>query len=192
MTVAPRPGRPTVPRCGVRSSSASLLSSLIGLAVFAWGGVARLSGAVIANGIVVVEGSSKKIQHQQGGIVGEILVRDGSRVSAGDLVVKLDDTQARALRGIVTSQLTELLGRKARLAAERDGQDDLEFPPGFMASSPEAERVASGERRLFLARLTSANGQKAQLGERIKQNEDEVKGLTLQKLGQGPRNSLDP
>ena len=97
-----------------------VLSSLIGLAVVAWGGVARLSGAVIANGIVVVEGSSKKIQHQQGGIVGEILVRDGSRVSAGDLLVKLDDTQARALLGIVTSQLTELLGRKARLAAERD------------------------------------------------------------------------
>src|SRR6202022_1594174 len=56
----------------------------------------------------------------------------------------------------------------------------LEFPPGFTTSGPEAERVASGERRLFHARLASANGQKAQLGERIKQNEDEIKGLTLQ------------
>jgi HlyD family secretion protein len=129
---------------------------------------------------VVVDGNSKKIQHQQGGVIGEILVRDGSRVSAGDLVVKLDDTQARALLGIVTSQLTELLGRKTRLAAERDDQDDLEFPPGFTTSGPEAERVASGERRLFHARLASANGQKAQLGERIKQNENEIKGLTLQ------------
>ena len=156
------------------------LSGLIALAVFVWGSVATLSGAVIAHGIVVVDGSSKKIQHQQGGVIGEILVRDGSRVSAGDLLVKLDDTQARALLGIVTSQLTELLGRKTRLAAERDDQDDLEFPPGFTTSGPEAERVASGERRLFHARLASANGQKAQLGERIKQNEDEIKGLTLQ------------
>jgi len=156
------------------------LSGLIALAVFVWGSVATLSGAVIAHGIVVVDGNSKKIQHQQGGVIGEILVRDGSRVSAGDLLVKLDDTQARALLGIVTSQLTELLGRKTRLAAERDDQDDLEFPPGFTTSGPEAERVASGERRLFHARLASANGQKAQLGERIKQNEDEIKGLTLQ------------
>jgi HlyD family secretion protein len=130
--------------------------------------------------MVVVDGNSKKIQHQQGGVIGEILVRDGSRVSAGDLVVKLDDMQARALLGIVTSQLTELLGRKTRLAAERDDRDDLEFPPGFTTSGPEAERVASGERRLFHARLASANGQKAQLGERIKQNENEIKGLTLQ------------
>jgi HlyD family secretion protein len=156
------------------------LSGVIALAIFAWGNVATLSGAVIANGIVVVDGSSKKIQHQQGGVIGEILVKDGSHVSAGDLLVKLDDTQARALLGIVTSQLTELLGRKTRLAAERDAQDDLEFPPGFATSGPEAERVASGERRLFHARLASANGQKAQLGERIKENEEEIKGLTLQ------------
>ena len=156
------------------------LSGVIALAVFVWGSVATLSGAVIANGIVVVDGSSKKIQPLQGGAIGEILVRDGSRVSAGDLLVKLDDTQARALLGVVTSQLTELIGRKARLAAERDDRDNLEFPPDFTTSGPEAERVASGERRLFRARLASANGQKAQLGERIKQNEDEIKGLTLQ------------
>jgi HlyD family secretion protein len=156
------------------------VSAMIGLAVFVWGSVATLSGAVIAHGIVVVDGSSKKIQHQQGGVVGEILVKDGSRVSAGDLLVRLDDTQARALLGIVTSQLTELIGRKTRLAAEHDDQDDLEFPPGFITSGPDAERVASGERRLFRARIASANGQKAQLGERIKQNEDEIKGLKLQ------------
>ena len=56
------------------------LSGLIALAVFVWGSVAALSGAVIAHGIVVVEGNSKKIQHQQGGVIGQILVRDGSRV----------------------------------------------------------------------------------------------------------------
>jgi|tagenome__1003787_1003787.scaffolds.fasta_scaffold20981840_2 HlyD family secretion protein len=156
------------------------LSAVIALVIFAWGSVAKLSGAVIANGIVVVDGSSKKIQHPQGGVIGEILVKDGSRVSAGDLLVRLDDTQARALLGIVNSQLTELFGRKARLAAERDDRNDLEFPADFTRSGPEAERVASGERRLFEARLASANGQKAQLGERIKQNENEIKGLTLQ------------
>jgi HlyD family secretion protein len=158
-----------------------LLSCLIGLAVFAWGSVATLSGAVISHGIVVVDGNSKKMQHPQGGVIGQILVRDGSRVSAGDLLVKLDDTQARALLGIYTAQLTELIGRKTRLAAERDDRNDLEFPPGFVTSDPEATRVASGEQRLFDARILSANGQKAQLGERIKQYEEEIKGLTLQR-----------
>ena len=166
------------------------LAGVIVLAIFAWGSVATLSGAVIANGIVVVDGSSKKIQHPQGGVIGEILVRDGSQVSAGDLLVKLDDTQARALLGIVTSQLTELIGRKTRLAAERDDRDDLEFPPGFTTSTPDAERVASGERRLFSARLVSANGQKAQLSERINQNEDEIKGLTLQNFAKTRELSL--
>lgn len=166
------------------------LSIVIALAVFAWGSIATLSGAVVANGIVVVEGSSKKVQHPQGGVVGEILVRDGSRVSAGDLLVRLDDTQARASLGIVTSQLTELRGRKARLAAERDNQHELEFPPDFTASAPEAERVASGERRLFQARLASANGQKAQLGERIKQNEEQIKGLMQQNTAKTRERSL--
>jgi HlyD family secretion protein len=156
------------------------LSGLIAIAIFAWGSIATLSGAVITNGIVVVEGSSKKIQHQQGGVIGGIFVKDGSRVSAGDLLVKLDDTQARALVGIVTSQLNELFGRKMRLVAERDHREDLEFPAGLLSSGSEAERVTSGEQRLFRARLASANGQKEQLGERIKQNEQEIEGLALQ------------
>ena len=90
----------------------------------------------------MVDGSSKQIQPPQGGVIGEeILVKDGSYVSAGDLLVKLDDTQARASLGIVTSQLTDdCSGAKVRLAAERDDRDDLEFPLGFTASDPEAER----------------------------------------------------
>ena len=109
---------------------------MIAVAIFVWGGVATLSGAVVAPGIVVVDGNSKKIQHPQGGVIGQILVRDGSRVSAGDLLIKLDDTQLRASLGVVTSQLTELTGRKARLTAERDEQNDLEFPRGFITSRP--------------------------------------------------------
>src|ERR1700760_230700 len=121
-----------------------ILSALIVLAIFVWGSFARLSGAVIARGIVVVDGNSKKIQHQQGGMIREILVKDGSRVNAGDLLVRLDDTQTRASLGIVTAQLTELTGRKLRLAAERDGLGELALPETFLASGPDAERVANG------------------------------------------------
>jgi HlyD family secretion protein len=157
-----------------------VLSGAIVLALFAGGSFAKLSGAVIASGIVVVDSNAKKIQHPQGGVIEQIFVKNGARVSAGDLLVKLDDTQARALLGIVSSQLMELLGRTARLVAERDSLDELVFPPGFATLGPDADRVASGERRLFEARLISANGQKAQLGERIKQFEEETKGLVAQ------------
>ena len=91
-----------------------VLSGLIVLAIFVWGSFAKLSGAVIAHGIVVVDGNSKKIQHPQGGLVRQILVRNGARVAAGDLLVRLDDTQTRASLGIVIAQLTELTGRKLR------------------------------------------------------------------------------
>jgi HlyD family secretion protein len=157
-----------------------ILSGLIVLAIFVWGSFARLSGAVIARGIVVVDGNSKKIQHQQGGMIRQILVKNGSRVNAGDLLVRLDDTQTRASLGIVTAQLTELTGRKLRLAAERDGLDELALPAAFLTSGPDAERVASGEKRLFLARKPSIQGQKAQLSERIKQFEEEKNGVARQ------------
>ena len=157
-----------------------VLSGLIVLAIFVWGSFAQLSGAVVAHGIVVVDGNSKKIQHAQGGIIRQILVKNGARVAAGELLVRLDDTQTRASLGIITSQLTELTGRKLRLAAERDGLDDLSFPAEFFALSADAERIASGEKRLFLARLTSLQGQKAQLRERIKQFEEERGGMTRQ------------
>src|SRR5260370_36642531 len=71
------------------------LSGLIALVVFVWGSVAALSGAVIANGVVVGGGRRKKIQHQQGGGIGEILVKDGSRVSAWELLGKLGGTPDR-------------------------------------------------------------------------------------------------
>ena len=181
---------PRVPRPAAQASDVAelrrpltaglVLSGMIAVAVFVGGSFANLSGAVIASGMVVVDGNTKKIQHPQGGVIGQILVRNGTRVSAGDLLVKLDDTQTRASLGIISSQLTELLGRKARLAAERDGLDNLAFPLEFTTVGPEAKRVASGEQRLFQARLTSANGQKAQLGERIKQYEEETKGLRVQ------------
>jgi HlyD family secretion protein len=182
------------PRAAAQNDTAELhrpltiglkLCCVIAVAVFIWGSVAKLSGAVVAPGMVVVDGNSKKIQHPQGGVIGEILVRDGARVAAGDLLIKLDDTQLRASLGVVTSQLTELTGRKARLAAERDDRDDPEFPSNFLRSHPDAERVVNGERRLFQARRASANGQKAQLRERIKQSEEEINGLILQNSSKG-------
>src|SRR5262245_56852342 len=103
-----------------RSIHRHALAGLVIVAVLAggvggWAGTMKLSGALIAPGSVVVDSNVKKVQHPTGGIVGELRVRDGDRVKAGDVVVRLDDTVTRANLAIVTKGLTELAARKARL-----------------------------------------------------------------------------
>lgn len=156
------------------------LIMLLGATVAGWAANSQLSGAVIASGVVVIDTSVKKVQHQQGGIVGAIMVKTGDHVKAGDVVIRLDDTQARANLGIITSQIVQLTGRKARLVAERDNAATISFPGTYAASDPEASTVAEGETRLFEKRRTALEGQKLQLKERVGQLEREIEGLTAQ------------
>jgi len=155
--------------------------ALLTVAIGGWAANATLSGATIAPGQVVVESNLKKVQHPTGGVVGEILVKNGDKVKAGDLLLRLDDTQTRASLGIIQSQLTDLIGRDARLVAARDGVTDLVFPAGFESSSREAVRVATGERRLHSVRMKASEGRKAQLRARIGQYRNEIDGLTKQR-----------
>ena len=78
---------------------------------------------MIANGVVVVDSEVKKVQHPTGGIVGELRVRNDQRVNAGDVVVRLDETQTRANLAVFTKSLDELYARQARLEAEKDGAE---------------------------------------------------------------------
>jgi membrane fusion protein, type I secretion system len=156
------------------------LIALLALSCGVWATTTPIAGAVIASGIVVVESNIKKVQHPSGGIVALIPVKNGDRVQAGDTVLKLDDTQARANLGIVASQLIQLTGRKARLEAERDLADSIRFPPDFL-SGDEAAGIAEGEKRLFGHRRAFKKGQMAQLTERIGQIKEEIKGLSAQR-----------
>lgn len=156
------------------------LVALLFVAFGGWAVSASLSSAVIAPGRVVVDSSVKKIQHPTGGIVKDIRVKNGDSVAAGEILLRLDDTQTRATLAIVSSQLIELTARKARLAAERDGADAIAFPAGFEAAGDEQARVAAGERRLFEARRKTAEIKKAQLHERIAQYRHEIEGLVKQ------------
>jgi len=148
----------------------------------AWAGTAELAGAVIASGKLVVESSVKKVQHPTGGIVGELLVREGERVKAGEVLLRLDATQTKANLGIVVDAIDELSARKARLQAERDGSDELAFPVELLSrlDIPDVERIVSGERRLFALRRSSREGEKSQLKKRISQLENEIGGLEQQ------------
>ncbi len=164
-----------------RLSVGVFTAGIVVLVIFAWGGFAQLSGAVVASGSIVSDRNNKKVQHPQGGVISEIRVKNGDRVVTGDLLIRLDDTQARATFAIISTQLVEWQGRNARLAAERDNSERISFPPGFDAYGAEAARVAAGEQRLFEARKQSTKGRKEQLAERIKQSGEEIKGLVVQR-----------
>jgi biotin carboxyl carrier protein len=77
----------------------------------------QLSGALIASGSVVVDSNVKKVQHPTGGVVGELRVRDGDRVKAGDVIARLDQTVTRANLAVITKGLDEFAARKARWRA---------------------------------------------------------------------------
>ena len=152
------------------------------IGVGGWAATAVISGAVVASGSIVVDSNIKKVQHLTGGIVGELRVRDGDRVRAGDIVVRLDETVTRANLAIVTKGLDELTARKARLESERDGSDTIIFPAQLLAGAGDPDRAAAmdSERKLFNLRRTARNGQKAQLRERIAQLGEEITGLIAQ------------
>jgi membrane fusion protein, type I secretion system len=147
-----------------------------------WAMTTELSGAVIASGVLVVDTSVKKVQHPTGGVVGELRVRNGDRVRAGDVVVRLDDTVTRANLAIVTKGLDELAARQARLEAEREDAATIAFPEALTArqDDPEIARIMAGERSLFELRRSARLGQKGQLREKIAQLQDEIVGLAGQ------------
>ncbi|MER9400443.1 HlyD family type I secretion periplasmic adaptor subunit [Mesorhizobium sp. M0615] len=144
--------------------------------------VTKMSGAVIAAGRLVVDSNVKKVQHPTGGVVGEIRVREGDRVKAGDILVRLDETTTRANLAIVSKGLDEFYARLARLEAERDGKDTISFPDVLTSRRDEAGVAASmaGEQSLFDFRHQARSGQRSQLRERIAQLKQESAGLTEQ------------
>jgi HlyD family secretion protein len=147
-----------------------------------WATTTHLAGAVIAPGTLVVETSVKKVQHPTGGVIGEILVKEGDLVEEGQVVVRLDDTIPRSTLGIVRSQLYELLARDARLRAERDDAPEIAFP-AVLSNDPTDETVAlsvASERKLFESRKFARDGQRAQLRERVAQSKEEIGGLSAQ------------
>ena len=147
-----------------------------------WGATVPISGALIAPGQVVVESNIKKVQHPTGGVVGEVRVRDGDLVKAGDIVVRLDETVVRANLAIVNKTLYGLWARQARLEAEQRGSDSIKFPASLLdlAGDSDARDVMTSESKLFDVRVNGRAGQKAQLRERVVQLNEEIEGLVAQ------------
>jgi len=141
-----------------------------------------LAGAVVVPGNLVVQSNVKAIQHPTGGVVADIKVKNGSRVQAGDLLIKLDATQAQTSLQVVSKQLDEVRAKLARLSAERDGLDHFEAPSQLVSRSTD-ENVASvlaSEETLFKARFTARQSQKDLLQSKIAQLTQEISGLESQ------------
>ena len=145
-----------------------------------WAATIPLEGAVVAQGSIVVDSNVKKVQHLSGGIIKEIRVREGDHVKAGDILVRLDETQTKAANSVVITNLDELIAQQARLEAERDGADHVVFPATFVqkAQDPRSDvgRTMIAEQKLFDLRREARDGKKAQLKERIAQLKKEIQG----------------
>jgi HlyD family secretion protein len=171
---------PTPTRRALRREQAKGLM-LVVLFVFGlggWAAIADLEGAVVANGLVVVDSEVKLVQHPNGGVIGEVAVVDGQRVAEGDLIVRLDETVERANLALVQKQLDEAVGMRSRLEAERDGRPEITFPDVFLARAgdPVVARIVAEEQRLFQSRIKGREGQKAQFRERIAQLKEQIAG----------------
>ncbi len=170
------------------SARRGLLIGFVTLAVlcgglFGWGAMASLSGAVIAVGRVETEGGVRAVEHVDGGTVTGIPVRDGDRVEAGDVLVRLDGALLRSEAAVLEAELHDLVARRNRLEAEFRDADMVVWSPMLSAAaeaSPEVAEAIDGHRRLFEARRVSRDGFKAQLRERITQTRRQIAGFEAQ------------
>ncbi len=155
---------------------------LVVFGIGGWAATAKLAGAVIGQGVVVVASRVKSIRHLTGGVVRSIRVHDGDKVNANQILIQLDPTEARATAAIIANNVDDLMAKKARLEAERDNLEQISFPPELTkrAADSSAARALAAESRFFKLRRAARDGQKAQLNERKAQLLDEIKGYSSQ------------
>ncbi len=145
-----------------------------------WAVFANLTGAVIAHGQIEVDRNRQVIQHPDGGVVEEILVDEGEEVAEGDLLIKLDSSNLVSELAVVEGQLFEILARRARLEAERDGATEMIFDPVLQEIGEEADDLKIGQQRLFEARLDSLLQATDQLKQQEMQIASQIDGITAQ------------
>jgi len=144
-----------------------------------WSLLAQIDGAAVAPGVVAVESARKTVKHLDGGIVSEILVREGDRVAKGDVLVRLDDTEASAQLEIARGQYLSFRAQEARLLAERDDLAEIQFPSELLdvEDDPRIREAITGEKRVFQARKKALLGEQQVLEQRGDQLQEQIRGL---------------
>lgn len=162
--------------------SVGVLSLVLVGGIGGWASTTSLSNAVVSEGTVIIDDNVKKIQHLTGGVVTDLLVKEGTHVQAGDVLLRLDSTSVRSNLGIIDSTLAQLYARRSRLEAERIdaetfSEKDISANP--FGIKPQASLVQS-EIQIFNTRRSALAGMKRQLEERKAQLGDEMAGNKLQ------------
>jgi HlyD family secretion protein len=157
-----------------------------------WAYSASINGAVIASATLVVESYSKKVQHSEGGIVSRILVKDGDRVEGGQELMLLDTTETKAELGILQGMLDELMIKKVRLEAQRDGVNDLTIPAELQSRAGEATiaSIIAGQQKLLISSNELDKGKVDQLEQQVLQLNEQIGGIEAQITSQATQSRL--
>ncbi|EAQ25253.1 HlyD family type I secretion periplasmic adaptor subunit [Roseovarius sp. 217] len=180
----------SAPASGAWSARTPLIVGLIGLILLVggfgtWAVFTQISGAIIAPGRIEVDQNRQVVQHPDGGVVSAIEVKEGDRVSAGQVLVRLDPTDLQSELSIIENQLAELMARRGRLEAERDGRDTLKFDPLLIeisAQNRDANDLMAGQKTLFDARAQTVVAEIDQLHKRRGQITNQIDGIDAQQV----------
>ncbi len=175
---------------GVWSARKPMTIGLLGLVLLlggfgTWASVTNISGAIIASGRIEVDQNRQVVQHPDGGVVASIEVDEGEQVEVGQVLLRLDPTQLKSQLAITESQLIELMARRGRLEAERDGADTASFDELLLEmarKNPDAAGLIAGQERLLVARLESTNNEIDQLQKRRSQITNQIEGIQAQQV----------
>ncbi len=170
------------------SSTGSILAGVITLVIMVigfggWSFFAEISGAVISSGRIEVDTNRQVVQHPDGGVVGRILVDDGDYVQQGDILIELDPSVLKSRYHILEGQVNELMARRGRFEAERDGFPDIAFDQRLLdqaALKPEIADLVDGQVRLHRVKIENLRRDVSQLTQRRDQVEDQVIGIEAQ------------
>jgi len=150
-----------------------------------WSTATKISGAIIAGGRIEVDQNRQVVQHPDGGVVAGLSVREGDIVEAGQVLLRLDDSELASRLSITESQLYELIARRGRLEAERDGESEISFDrliTDAAAENPDAADLIAGQERLLQARSESIAQEIDQLQKRRGQIADQINGIEAQQV----------
>jgi HlyD family secretion protein len=143
----------------------------------AWSFLAPLSAAAVAPGQIKAEGNRRTIQHLEGGIIREIAVRDGERVQAGQVLMRMDDIASNANFATLRDQRWQFLAQEARIVSELQRLPDVKFPADLVAASttePRAADAIASQQGLFASRRNGYVNQKMMLLQRSEQSQAQI------------------
>jgi HlyD family secretion protein/epimerase transport system membrane fusion protein len=165
--------------CAGPAKAGYVVTALFGAVFGLWGGLVPLASGAMAPGVIAPETSRKTVQHLEGGIIASLAVRDGDTVADGQMLLVIDDKQARTTVDILRNQHHRLLASQVRLEAELNGALLVVFPPQFMQGD-RLDAIAGSQLKIFETRRASVQARKDVLAQRLEQLNELIKGYRAQ------------